>query len=239
MTSEHFSYCADILNHAVDIVEVARWLGMTVKGDRAPCPFHQEHTFGAFQFNRKEGYCHCHSCGEGRDIIGLVAYIKNVSPSTALRELDAAFHLNLPLDRKTFSHDQRKELSAWAKKLAEKQLETVYRTRLTVIRNELQQWKLHYAPTNRHENVFDARFLYAINNLETVELYLEELPSNTSERIAAWIGDMETIDPKWRQRRKLQTEMRDYLDRFLAQKIDLQTLIRKHGKAVKEYGRST
>lgn len=57
----------ELAKSKLNIIDVAIWLGLDVKGDVAPCPFHNERSQGAFRFNVKEQFCHCFSCGESAD----------------------------------------------------------------------------------------------------------------------------------------------------------------------------
>lgn len=99
MTRAQFEYAKDRALCSLDIISVANWLGLEVRGDRAACPFHNESTIGAFQLNVKKCFCYCHSCHKSADAIALTSFIKCIRPALALRQLNTAFNLGLGLDR--------------------------------------------------------------------------------------------------------------------------------------------
>lgn len=237
MTRAQFDRSKDIVMQRLSIIDVARWLGMNVQGDRAPCPFHLESSIGAFQFNREKGFCHCHSCHEGADTIGLVGKIMGISPAEALRELNSAFRLGLDLDAKISAKVEQQ----YEKILAHKRLLKSEQAALSKILNILQQWVNTFYPRNVSEE-WDKRYIFALNTREAVEVYIESVsrdnaPTDTVEQIKKWQQDMRTLDPNLQEREKINTEILGYYADFIDGKIMLETLIREQEKAVKKYER--
>jgi len=82
---------------AVSAEDAARMYGLKINGrGRALCPFHDDHD-PSMSF--KNGRFRCWSCGASGNSIDLVSRLLGVDALSAVRRLDADFHLCLPLDR--------------------------------------------------------------------------------------------------------------------------------------------
>ncbi|MGI5874027.1 MAG: CHC2 zinc finger domain-containing protein [Bacillota bacterium] len=80
---------------AVDIAAVCRDYGIEPdRQNKALCPFHTEKT-PSFSVSREKQRYHCFGCGEGGDVIDLVANLEKISPLEAARKLDMDYGLNL------------------------------------------------------------------------------------------------------------------------------------------------
>lgn len=235
----NFAQLAELVRDSVNIIDVAKWLGMEVRGNRAPCPFHEERSVGAFQFNAPGGYCHCHSCGESADAIKLTAQVKGIKPYKALIELNNAFGLSLPLDSDKPSQSQRRALNAYEKRRVRQKLRETYQNRLMNILCELCAWRRTYAPAQQTQE-WDKRYVFALRELDTVEYCVElvrsgEIPDGIGAQIGAWVNEMEQVEPNLQRRKRIISAIDNYFGQFIAGEIAMNTLITKHKKAVKEF----
>jgi len=78
------------IRQSTDIVAIAKWLGLEVQGDKARCPFHQDHT-PSLSF--KDGRFKCFGCDASGDATDLVAKLRNVSVTEAAQQIQEAFHV--------------------------------------------------------------------------------------------------------------------------------------------------
>ena len=78
------------IRQAVQIEEVAKWLGLQVHGGKARCPFHKDQT-PSLSF--KDGRYKCFGCSASGDAIDLAAKLRHVSTIEAARLIGETFHL--------------------------------------------------------------------------------------------------------------------------------------------------
>jgi len=80
---------------AIPILEVAKALGIRVKGTSALCPFlgHEDQN-PSFSIYPADNRCWCHRCAKGGSSIDLVAYAQGVSVSGAIAWLRSQFYLD-------------------------------------------------------------------------------------------------------------------------------------------------
>ena len=78
------------IRQAVDIEEVARWLGLEVHNRKTKCPFHNDKT-PSLSFT-KDHY-KCFGCDTSGDAIDLVAKLRNVSVTEAAQQILEVFHV--------------------------------------------------------------------------------------------------------------------------------------------------
>ena len=76
--------------------DAARYFGLTINRHKALCPFHREKT-PSFSF--KNGRYHCFGCGASGNSIDYTMRLLGVDALGAVRELNRAFALGLPLDK--------------------------------------------------------------------------------------------------------------------------------------------
>ena len=88
----------------VSAEDAARHYGIEVKHHKALCPFHSERT-PSLSF--KAGRYHCFGCGAGGDSIDFTSRLLSLDPLGAVRELNRAFALCLPLDREPTGEERR------------------------------------------------------------------------------------------------------------------------------------
>jgi DNA primase len=76
----------------IPIGEVARRLGIQVRGRSARCPYpqHTDHN-PSFQLYPDENRCWCHRCGAGGSVIDLVSLTRDLSTGDAIRWLRAEY----------------------------------------------------------------------------------------------------------------------------------------------------
>ena len=78
------------IRSSVQIEEVAKWLGIEVRGGKAKCPFHNDQT-PSLSF--KSGRFKCFGCNEFGDAIDLVAKLRHVSTVEAAQLISESFHV--------------------------------------------------------------------------------------------------------------------------------------------------
>ena len=82
---------------AVSAEDAARLYGLRIdRSGKALCPFHDDHK-PSMSF--RNGRFRCWSCGASGNAIDLILHLLGVDALSAVRRLDADFHLCLPLDR--------------------------------------------------------------------------------------------------------------------------------------------
>ena len=72
------------IRQSTDIIAIAKWLGLEVHGEKAKCPFHQDHT-PSLSF--KDRRFKCFGCDASGDAIDLVAKFRNVSITEAAQQI--------------------------------------------------------------------------------------------------------------------------------------------------------
>lgn len=85
------------IREAVDIEEVAKWLGLEVHGGKTRCPFHNDKT-PSLSFNKE--YFKCFGCDASGDAIDLVAKLRHISIAEAAQQIEEAFHINCTVPAK-------------------------------------------------------------------------------------------------------------------------------------------
>lgn len=79
----------------VNIVDACRIYGIDLnRANKAVCPFHTEDT-ASFSVSEKKQIWRCFGCGEGGDVIALVAKLHRTTPLEAAKRLDTDFRLHL------------------------------------------------------------------------------------------------------------------------------------------------
>lgn len=92
----------------VNIVDACRMYGVDLnRANKAVCPFHNEDT-ASFSVSEKKQIWRCFGCGEGGDVISLVAKLHRCTPLEAAKRLDSDFHLYL-FD----THPSKEKKSIW------------------------------------------------------------------------------------------------------------------------------
>lgn len=241
MTRTEFGACVQMAGERLNIVEVAKWLGMEVRGDRGQCPFHDEKTPGALQFNVPQGYCHCHSCGESANAVKLTSHIRGIKPGEALRELDATFGLQLPIGGRKPSQAQRKALSEYEKQRIENQKNKLRQKLLKSILQTLGEWKQRYCP-DINDSDWDERYIFAAKESDIVEYYLtaskdNNSPPDTDICILQWQNRIRSLDLIYSQRGQVRSEIGSLFSSFIDGRITLEELIKRHKEATTAYER--
>lgn len=99
----------------VNIVDACRMYGVDLnRAGKAVCPFHTENT-PSFSVSEKKQIWRCFGCGEGGDVIALVAKLHRCTPLDAAKRLDEDFRLHLfdthPIKKETKSIWQMRKRS--------------------------------------------------------------------------------------------------------------------------------
>jgi hypothetical protein len=105
-------------NKALDYREVARVLGIDLKGNKALCPFHNEKT-PSFVFYRD--HYHCFGCHESGDYIKLTAEMLCMSNFEAYKWLNDTFSMGFSSPgnttvKRSFRKQQTFDYNAWLQK---------------------------------------------------------------------------------------------------------------------------
>lgn len=91
----------DTIRQSVSALDAGRALGLNPdRNGRCACPVHMGKNNNCRLDSGDRGF-HCFKCGAGGDVIALVRAVHGCTFQDALRWLDGAFHLGLPLDRQT------------------------------------------------------------------------------------------------------------------------------------------
>ena len=92
-----WSDIADAIRNAVTMEDVlhAYAPSTSIRNRRCPCPFHNGKDYN-FSFTRT-GY-KCFVCGESGDVISFVGGIRGLSRTDAMKQINADFRLNLPIN---------------------------------------------------------------------------------------------------------------------------------------------
>ena len=89
----------ETIRQSVSALQAAKALGLHPdRHGRCACPVHNG-TDRNCCLDRSDRGFYCHVCHAGGDVIKLVRVVQNCSFQDALRWLDSAFHLGLPIDR--------------------------------------------------------------------------------------------------------------------------------------------
>lgn len=79
----------------VNILDACQRYGIELnRAKKAVCPFHNEDT-PSFSVSERKQIWHCFGCGEGGDVISLVAKLHRCTPLEAVKRLDSDFNLRL------------------------------------------------------------------------------------------------------------------------------------------------
>ena len=101
---------ARTIKEAVTPQDVAVLYGITFdRGGFACCPFHGEKT-PSFHITRDKTAFHCFGCGVSPDVIDMVMHMEGLEFPDALRKLNQAFSVGLPLDGEEITYRQQREL---------------------------------------------------------------------------------------------------------------------------------
>lgn len=106
------------LNRGLDYREVARLLGIDLKGNKALCPFHNEKS-PSFTFYKD--HFHCFGCRESGDYITLTAKMLCMSNYEAYRWLNDALSMGFPSPdnarvKRSFRKKHTVDYNAWLQK---------------------------------------------------------------------------------------------------------------------------
>lgn len=106
------------LNRALDYKDVARVLGIELRGNKSLCPFHNERT-PSFVFY--PDHYHCFGCSESGDYIKLTAEMLCISNYEAYKWLNDALSMGFPSPdnarvKRSFRKKQTIDYNAWLQK---------------------------------------------------------------------------------------------------------------------------
>ena len=156
---------------AIDMRTVAEGYGLRVnRSGMVLCPFHQEKTPSAKIYPDS---FHCFGCGEHNDVISFTQKMFGLDkPIEAVKKLNENFGLHIAIGKATNSA----EISECQKRIAEKREYEAWEKSAWQTLNSylwlMREWR-ELAPCSPDE-VYDERFVYALNHLDYGEYLCEE-----------------------------------------------------------------
>lgn len=165
----------------VTALDAARYFGLEInRNGKARCPFHHEKT-PSLSF--KNGRYHCFGCGVGGDSIDYTARLLGLDALGAVRELNRAFALGLPLDkppdRETLRAAQRRREISDTYRLFEEWRDNMIRQLNNCFRLAHLTMKIIEIPED-YDRLTDTQAL-AIREQARVEYYSDILTAGTME----------------------------------------------------------
>lgn len=172
---------AGLIRHRVSAYDAGIALMLKPNRDgRCQCPVHHGRDRNCKLYIGETGY-HCFVCGAHGDVIDLVRHVQGCSFADAVRWLDDAFNLMLPLDRAVTADELRAARDAVERRKAElkKQIEAeevlfnlfcCAAETVQVLEDEVQR----YAPKPGKDE-WDPGYADAVNRLTTARGIAEEL----------------------------------------------------------------
>lgn len=187
-----YSDLARLVKQRVTIAEAAEHYGLAFnRAGFAPCPFHSERTPS---FSIKNGFAYCFGCGWHGDTIDLVKGLCGLDFRAAIAEINSAFGLGLPIDRRPTlreQRDMREQIRAARQKRRDRQIERVMRDEYAEIEHALWDEKgriecdiKRFAPQSPDEE-WDERFVAAVLGRERQDRRIDRFYADGIEEILA------------------------------------------------------
>lgn len=182
------AYITDAIRGAVSARQAGEALGLRPdKYGRCPCPVHQGHDRNCKLWPDDRGFF-CYVCHAGGDVIRLVQLAQGCTFPDAIRWIDGAFHLGLPIDRPMDKNAAEAAKTALKWKRAEQaRKEAIDRAEFDLyatagrLANALEADKERYRPRRANEE-WDPRFCAALRMLAEARELAEELATETMGR---------------------------------------------------------
>lgn len=183
---------ASIIKQRVTITDAVEHYGITFnRAGFAPCPFHTERTPS---FSIKNGFGYCYGCGWHGDTIDLVKGLCGLDFRAAIAEINSAFGLGLPIDRRPTlreQRDMREQIRAARQKREQRQIERVMRDEYAEIEYWLWDEKgriecdiKRFAPQSPDAK-WDDRFVAAVLAKERQDRLIDRFYADSIEDIIA------------------------------------------------------
>ncbi len=183
-----YSDLARLVKERVTIAEAAEHYGITFnRAGFAPCPFHSERTPS---FSIKNGFAYCYGCGWHGDVIDLVKGLCGLDFRGAVSEINSAFGLGLPVNRRATLREQR-DAREQLRIARQRRIERVMRVEHEAIEDKLwaEKFRLEdaikqFAPQSPDAD-WDDRFVTAVLAKERHDRIIDRFYSTPIEDILA------------------------------------------------------
>ncbi len=183
---------ASILKQRVTIADAVEHYGIVFnRAGFAPCPFHAERTPS---FSIKNGFGYCYGCGWHGDVIDLVKGLCGLDFRGAISEINTAFGLGLPIDRRPTLREQRdarEQLRLARQRREQQRIERIMRAEYEIIEGALwaEKFRLEdaikrFAPQSPDAE-WDDRFVAAVLGRERIDRQIDHFYSTPIEDILA------------------------------------------------------
>lgn len=222
----------DEVKSRLDIISVARWLGIDVDRDTAPCPFHKETSEGGFRFNEKHQYCHCFSCGESADSVSLVSKLLGISAPEAVKRLNDVFSLGYSFGKTHVTPEERLITEQWQKRKAEQAIAKRQIELANELMDYLAEMQESMEPVTRDEP-FPDKLAFIIDAKDAI-VFMKEFGEYDTDKLLSIKSDIIKYSPAFERRKDVHARIQKNFKACIGGEINLDTLIKKHKKAVKE-----
>lgn len=156
-----------------DIVQVIRAYGIELKRAGREyiglCPFHGEKT-PSFHVNAHKGVFHCFGCGEGGDTAAFIMKYTGCNFKTAVSVLKNDFNMS---NESICLSNTNAKIKRERRQKQNDTINTYYYILCDVFRGMYKY--IH------HGGAFDSTWVYAVNNIDRAEWYLDELEFRPDE----------------------------------------------------------
>lgn len=187
-----YSDLARLVKQRVTIADATEHYGITFnRAGFAHCPFHSERTPS---FSIKNGFAYCYGCGWHGDVIDLVKGLCGLDFRAAIAEINSAFGLGLPIDRRPTLREQRdarEQLRIARQRREEQRIERVMRAEYEAIEDKLwaEKFRLEdaikqFAPQSPDAD-WDDRFVAAVLAKERQDRIIDRFYAVSIEDILA------------------------------------------------------
>ena len=177
------------IKDAVSTREAASFYGLNVgRGGMVCCPFHND-KHPSMKVDKR---FHCFGCGADGDVINFVQQMFSLDAKQAAFKLIDDFHLNIDTKRKESRHEKNQRIRLAKQKEREKNIRLAYAEELRKFRMKMgdiyrtfHDWELEFTPTREEweAEIFDERYLVAMNNKDPVDYILEILDFGEDDEI--------------------------------------------------------
>ena len=179
---------AEYIKQNVNIVDVVERAGITLRFNKACCPFHQEKT-PSFSVHPDKNIFKCFGCGAGGDVIGFVQQFYNIDFMGAVKLLNTEYGLCLDIGREhsrtTDTHRQ------YAVDMTVKRIYTAkfkrYETALLKYRQKLHNVITNYNPPREIAD-FSEDYTTAVKCIDRIDYYCDVMAYGSLEDKKDLIG---------------------------------------------------
>lgn len=148
----------------------------------AKCPFHNEKTAS---LSVKNDYFKCFGCGQGGGVIDFVMLYFGIGFKDAVIKLNNDFNLDLSNEKPSLSQmaEYRKKGRERERKRQKQLLEREEYLKIVKVYQYLQKAITEHRPTDQNPDQWHPVFVYAAQNLNNIENWLDENISRLEVRV--------------------------------------------------------